>query len=139
MPDKAGFGLNRRMASSSLVTATPDTSAVSTGWFHEAPTKLCAPVVHFIGLAGLQRADQRALVGQVAVDDAHIASDAQLVQAPIHMVGAAASDQPVNFASLFQQQFGQIGAVLAGHPGNQCVFARKICFPGAPGSFDFYA
>ena len=85
-------------------------------------------VVEFVGLYLLDDADQAAGVGQVAVveDEAAV----RLVRVLVEMVDAVGVEQrtaaldAVDDVALGQQEFGQVGAVLAGDAGDQGGFVH---------------
>jgi len=66
-------------------------------------------------------ADHGGDIDQIAVQQAHLIGDAPFAQAALG-VRPATGDEAVDLVVLFQQQLGQIGAVLAGDAGDDCCF-----------------
>jgi hypothetical protein len=83
-----------------------------------------AQVVDLVGLHLLHDADQVGAVRQITVVqlEALVVDMRVLVQMidPVGVEQAGAALDAVHFVALRQQQFGQVGAVLAGHAGDQC-------------------
>ena len=73
-------------------------------------------VVDLGGLGGAQRIDERALVEQVALVEGDAVAD---VLDALELLGRGAAHHAVDLIALLEQQLGQIGAVLAGHPGDE--------------------
>ena len=63
--------------------------------------------------------DKRRLIDQVALDDLDSIDD---VGDALERCGARATGHPDDAIALFEQEFGQIGAVLPGNSGNKCSF-----------------
>jgi len=86
-------------------------------------------VVEFVRLHLLENADQVSGVGQVAVvqDEASVGGVRILVEVidalGVELRGAALD--AVDGVALFQQEFGQVGAVLAGGAGDECGFGHE--------------
>jgi hypothetical protein len=76
--------------------------------------------------------DQAGAVGEVTVME--LEADIGLVQVAVEVVdpsgveGRGAPLDAVDFIALAQQQFGEIGAVLSGHAGDQCDLAGHGLF-----------
>ena len=87
---------------------------------------LGAQVVDLVGLHFLNDADQVGGVGQVAVvqHEASVVDMRVLVEVvdPVGVEQAGAALDAVHLVAFFEQQLGQVGAVLAGHAGDQCCF-----------------
>ena len=87
-------------------------------------------VVDFVRLYLLHNADQIGGVGQIAIvqNEAAIGRMRVLVQ----MVNAAgieagrAAFDAMDFVAAFEQEFGQIRAILAGHAGDQGYFLGHV-------------
>lgn len=93
-------------------------------------------VVDLVWLHLLDDADQAGGVGQVAVveDEAAILDVRVLVQV-VDAVGveeAAAALDAVHLVAFFEQQFGQIGAVLPGYAGDEGNFSCGGGHAGCP-------
>ena len=85
-------------------------------------------VVDFVGLDLLDDADQVGGVGQVAVveDEAAVGVVRVLVEV-VDAVGVeqrGAAFDAVDGVAFVQQEFGEIGAVLAGDAGDECGFGH---------------
>jgi hypothetical protein len=80
-------------------------------------------VVHLGGLDPLHGRDQAALIQQVTADQPDLAE--QLADPPDPGIGLA-PDQAPYLISLREQVFSQVGAVLAGDPGDQCAFGHGL-------------
>ena len=83
-------------------------------------------VVDFVGLDLLDDADQAGRVGHVAMveEEAHALFMAILIQM-VDAVGVEQAGAPleaVHFVAFFQQEFGKVGAVLAGDAGDEGGF-----------------
>ena len=80
----------------------------------------------------LDDADQVGAVGEVAVVE--LEADVGLVQVAVEVIdpsgveGRGAPLDAVDDVALAQQQFGEIGAVLSGHAGDQCDFVGHGLF-----------
>ena len=87
-------------------------------------------IINLRGLAVMNQADQVGGVGEIAVmqDEAHLV----LMGIGIEMIDARGVERrrapfyAMDFIALIQQEFGEIGAVLPGHAGNQGNF---LCHP----------
>ena len=95
-------------------------------------------VVDLVGLHLLHDADQVAAVGQVAVvqDEAPVGFVRVLVQVvdAARVEARRAALDAVHLVALGEQEFGQIGAVLAGHAGNEgTLVGFHAGHPLAPG------
>ena len=81
-------------------------------------------IVDFGRLHLLDDADQVGAVGEVAIME--LEADVGLVQVAVEVIdpsgveGRGAPLDAVDLVALAQQQFGEIGAVLSGHAGDQC-------------------
>ncbi len=95
-----------------------------------------ALAVYSGGLHLLDDADQVGAVRQVAVVQrealvVHMRILVQVVDA-VGVEQAGASLDAVHVVALVEQQFGQVGAVLSGHAGDQCGFLvfGHVVLPG---------
>jgi len=94
-------------------------------------------VVDFVGLGLLDDADEAGAVGQVAVvqEEAHILFMPVAIEV-VDTVGveqASATLDPVIDVALIEQEFGKIGAVLAGDAGDEGdfgLFCHGVVFQG---------
>jgi hypothetical protein len=83
-------------------------------------------VVDLVGLDLLEDADQVGGIGEVPVVENEIA--VLLVGVLVEVVDAVGVEggcpafDAVDFIAFFQQEFGEVGAVLAGDAGDQCFF-----------------
>jgi hypothetical protein len=83
-------------------------------------------IVDLVGLGFLHQPDEVGGVGQVAVMQEEVG--VALVRVLVEMVNAAGVERrrpaldAMDDIALFEQQFGQIGPVLTGNPGNQRDF-----------------
>ena len=66
--------------------------------------------------------DQRELIEQVGLQQRDAIE--QVLDAP-HVRRAQAADDAEHFVVFFEQQLGEIGAVLAGDARDQCAFLRR--------------
>ena len=89
-----------------------------TGWSHEAGLHegLGGQVVELGGACGTQHVDQRPLVEQVRL--VQFDAIAQMGDA-LEAFGARAAHHAVHVVALLEQEFGQVGAVLARDAGDQ--------------------
>ena len=51
---------------------------------------------------------------------------------PVGVEGAGPADEAVDLVALAEQEFGQVGAVLAGDAGDECFFHRFFPFFRSP-------
>ena len=85
-------------------------------------------IVDLVGLRLLDQADQVGGVGQVAVVQEE--TRVVLVRIDVEVIDAAGVERrgapldAVHHVALGEQERREIGAVLAGHPGDQCDLAR---------------
>src|SRR5208337_1603985 len=84
---------------------------------------LSPQIIDFVGLHRLYDTDQTVCVGQISVVQAK--ANIGIMRILVEMVdargierGGAALD-PVDFVVLLEQEFGQVGSVLAGDAGDQ--------------------
>ncbi len=101
-------------------------------------------IIDLVGLRFLDQADQ---IGRIRDIAAVVQKEAQIrvMRVLIEMIDAVGVDErgaalhAVNDIAFLDQQFGQIGAVLAGYAGNQCDFWRAhsaqcpLCFRNKKG------
>ena len=89
---------------------------------------LRAEVVDLVGLEFVEQLDQRHRIGQVAVvQNKPGAGDMRIVVEVVDARGVeagGAADDAMDFVAFFQQQFGEIGAVLTGDAGDECAFHK---------------
>ncbi len=89
---------------------------------------LRAEIVDLVRLDRLEHAAQRRAVGKIAVMEGELfARDVGIVIEMVDAVGVEQTRPPhqaVHLIALLQQEFAQIGAVLAGDAGNQCAFCH---------------
>ncbi|GIV80754.1 MAG: hypothetical protein KatS3mg051_0108 [Anaerolineae bacterium] len=90
---------------------------------HEA---LGSQVVDLVGLTLLQSQLQRSLVEHVAGDEVQPVLN---VLDAAEVDGAGAPYQAEDLIPLFEQEFGQIGTILAGDTGDQCAFTHGVSAP----------
>ena len=91
--------------------------------------RLGRQVVEFVGLHLLDDPHQAGGVGHVSVVQDELAVvDVGILVEMIDAVGVEQRGAPfdaVDFVAFFQQKLGQVGAVLSGHPGDQCFFVHR--------------
>ncbi|MCY1422674.1 hypothetical protein D9M71_383660 [compost metagenome] len=91
---------------------------------------LCSEVVHLIRLHFLDDASEIGGIGQVAVvQDEILVVDMRILVDVVHTLGVeggSAALDAVDFVALFQQEFCEVGAVLAGDTGNKSFFGHGI-------------
>ena len=110
-------GSTARTASSTRVTPCELNSPVSIGWSQEAGTNdIAARLYSSCGRTRSSDADQRQLIEQVARQDREPV--AEMVDPPV-VVGRQAAREAVDLIALLQEEFRQIGPVLAGDPGDE--------------------
>ncbi len=87
-------------------------------------------VVDFVGLHLLNDADEVGRVGQVAVvQDEILVLDVRVLVQVVDAVGVeerGTALDAVNDIALLEQEFGKVGAVLAGDAGNECGFGHDF-------------
>jgi hypothetical protein len=104
---------------------------VSTGWVKAGRHKaLRGQVVDFLRAIFLQQADHAHLVEQVALDNLDAVLD---VADAVEIDGAGAAHHTDDRVALFQQEFGEIAAVLTGDAGDQCCWHSNsfVCWRSA--------
>ncbi len=106
---------------------TPVTSEVYSGMSKLTRTWLCAPeVINFVRLQFVKQLHQIHRVGQITVMQEQ--TDPVDVRVGVEMIDARsvkrarAADDAVDFVALFEQQIGQIAAVLAGDARDERFF-----------------
>src|SRR5690606_25573667 len=88
-----------------------------------ADEALRAQIVDFVRAGFDHGTLDRTGIGQVAFNELDIPGDAQLAQPPVG-IRAAPGNQSVHSVAFLQQKFCQIGAVLTGNTGNECVLVH---------------
>ena len=87
---------------------------------------LGAEVIDFIGFNFFDEATDATAVGEVSVmeekfDTMDMRVLVEVIDAP-GIKGAGSSDDAMDFVALFQEEFREIGSVLSGNAGNECLF-----------------
>lgn len=91
-----------------------------------ADETLRGKIVDFVGLRLLQDSHTGAGVGQIVFDQVKVGVflDPEFFQPPkVDRTGATVG--AVNPVTFGQQQFGEVGAILAGDAGDECGFCHK--------------
>ncbi len=86
-------------------------------------------IVDFVGTDLLNQADQVGCVGDVAMVQEK--ANSRLMGIPIQMVDSRGIEKgcspfyAMDDISLFEQELGQVRAILAGHSSDQCSFVHQ--------------
>ena len=79
-------------------------------------------VVHLVGAALLEQADERELVQEVRLSELQAMAD---VLQPLAIVLARSPDHAEDRVALLEKQFGEVGAVLSRDPRDECASAAR--------------
>jgi hypothetical protein len=82
---------------------------------------LCGEIIDFVGFDLVEGTHDVGQFGKIKIDDFDPLGDPQLVE-PQHRPARRAADSADDPIAFFQQEFGEIGSVLAGYAGNQRRF-----------------
>ena len=97
--------------------------------------RLGGEVVDLVGLHEFHKAQERGAVGHIGEMQAHfgfgVGVGVEVVDA-ICVKGAGAADEAVDFVAFGEQEFGEVGAVLAGDAGDEGDLLHRVllCFRG---------
>ena len=91
---------------------------------------LRAKVIDFFRINCLEHAAQARAVREIPIVQGKLSADEMgVVVKMVDAIGieeACASDQAVDFVTFGEQEFGKIGAVLAGNAGDQCTSRHPV-------------
>lgn len=107
----------------------------------DAHVRLGRKVIHLVGIDGAEQGHQSGAVGEIAIVQEQsrvrvVPVDVEVID-PRRVERRSPADQPVDLIPLAEQQFGEVGAVLAGDSGDQRPLHRITASVGACSSPHF--
>jgi len=129
MPGKTGLG--RCLANGFQEACGAEAGDVAGVFRHieaDADVALRSKVIDLVGLEVVEEAREAGRVAEVAVveEELHAVDVGVHVKMidPLGVEGAGTADDAVNFVALGEEQFGEVGTVLAGDSGDKGLFTH---------------